>query len=252
MGHDTVGLTDAAKIRIFRALHGLGQVEFGHFMGADRPAVAKWEAGVYLPRSEEMIRIGIYNWIRVEGILPPQLFVPILPNVHVRPQSINHFMSTIQEILPSFCVNEKIKPGDTEIINFDDGTLIRLGCHVIIALGPLRSIGNFLPAELNCKPKTGEGRLTTIILEKQTTLHLLKTYFRFNAQKIEEINWFRAEAALWDRMTVIPFSVTIKGISPSHHYDVINMIKQTVEEKLSEKYKDVAPRFSVNVDFPKI
>lgn len=62
------------KIRIYRALHGLEQTELARAMGANRPAVAKWEKGVYLPQPDEMSRLGIYNWIRAGSRLDPQFF----------------------------------------------------------------------------------------------------------------------------------------------------------------------------------
>jgi hypothetical protein len=190
----------------------------------------------------------------VGGLLPPQFFVPVLPNVHIRPQSMNHFHATIRELLPEFCKNEKIEPSSIEIVNFADGVLMRLGCHVLLALGSMRNIVDYLPTEYLSKltSRNSDGQLARIVSEKTTTQNLIKDLFEFKPSEIKDMNFFRVSDVLWEGSMLLNFSLAIKGIDPSLQFECIDIAKETITKALTDRFKQDNERFSVSVDFQKI
>ena len=243
-------MSAAKKLRIFRSLHGLSQKEFAHYLDADGPAAAKWEKGVYLPKPDAMMAAGIYSWIKRGDLLPPQLFLPSLPDSTVRSQSVNYLLASIGELLPDFCRNENISPSDIEIVSFSDGDLIRLSGHIVIALGSFKQIEWLLPAGYQPGTKAhGEGLLSTAIKEKKSVNNLLQKYFGIDSKRSLSLNTFRIEADLWERSITLPFTVSLKGVDPSLQQEVANEIRAVVTEALTAKYKPAAgAKFAVSVE----
>lgn len=245
-------MTAANKIRIYRALHGLGQIEFGHYMGADRPAVAKWEKGIYLPRPEEMQQLNIYNWIRVETLLPPQIFIPLLPHLAIRPQQINHMSRTIFELLGEFCTSEGISAAT--IMSVQDGDIIQLGDHIIIALGSMRQISTSLPpsVQITKLPPT-KDLLSDAISEKQTCMGLINKAFGIPADTLETYNYFRIEDLLWNGLARLEFALTATGVQPDDYALITKAVEEAVKEAVVKKIqeaKGIAP--SVSVEFKRL
>lgn len=206
-------MNQSDQIRIYRALHGLEQAELAQIMGAIRPAVSKWERGDYQPQAAEMQKVGIYNWIRADSLLEPQLFAPLLPDVLVRPQSINHFFSTIRELLPQFIEKERIGKGDITVYSFPDGDLIKMGTHAIAAFGAMKSIPNLLPAgfqPVKAIDMTSQLPLNQTLRDKQATQFLLRGVVgdgKYHAPKLQNIFW---DGRLSFNLTVNVLKVDVK------------------------------------------
>lgn len=243
-------MEDASKIRIFRALHGLGQVEFGHYLQGDRPAVCKWEAGVYKPNPEAMQKVGIYNWMSTGGRLPSQLFAPLLPNVPVRSQSVNHFLGTITELLPEFCKSENISQNKVEVYLLEDGDVIRLGEHIIFAFGAMKSISDLLPAELKPTEKRLTGLLLSDFIKTREETSTLLRIINCNSNFIDNINCFRLQDTVWNSNISIGFQLTIKHLNPNLKNEVEDLIKASLKKALSESYKKNNPE--VTIQFQKV
>lgn len=246
-------MDNASKIRIFRALHGLGQVDFGHYMGADRPAVAKWEKGVYLPQPEEMQKIDIFNWVRAGGRLPSQLFVPLIPDLAIRPQAINHFLKTIRELLPDFCRAEAITADSIELFGLDDGDILKLGSHVLFLFGAMKTIPGFLPDHL--KPGAAKHMNGVVLAEKIKTEVGVKSLLRTincNGGIVDNIKCFRLKDVKWDGFTVLDFSVTIKNVNPSLRHELQTLVKDSIEKTIHARFKasDLPP--IIEIKFQKI
>lgn len=244
------------KIRFYRALHGLGQVEFGHLMGAERPAVAKWEKGAYLPKPEQMAKIDIYNWVRTGGRLGPQFFAPILPDQLMRPQTVNLFLATISELMADFCRDEKIERSDVQIFAFPDGNLIRLGIHCIAAFGVFRQITDCLPDEI--KPvhvsslqTTADGPLISNIDTEERCRELLQL-IGFPAAVSSEMAFPKIGDMLWYGLTIIDLKITAKRLHPSLRTEAEEVIEVAVRHALEERFKSSTPVPVFELDFQRI
>lgn len=244
-----VEMTAGNKLRIYRALHGLEQKELGQYLGGTRQSVAKWEKGIYLPTADFLSSMNLYEWIRTDSLLPPQLFVPTLPNINLRAQSVNQFSTSIRELLTAFCHHEKIAQKDIEIVIFDDGEVIRLGHHFVIVLGSLRHIKEFLIGD--CRPAkyaSGEGSLVTTIKEKDMLFALLKKSFDISSDLWSRLNKFRITADLWEESLSLLITVKLKGVGPAHRADILSEITTAVSTSLANKYQGSVPHFSVSVE----
>lgn len=240
------------KIRIYRALHGLEQTELARAMGANRPAVAKWEKGVYLPQPDEMSRLGIYNWIRAGSRLDPQFFSPILPDQLTRPQSINHYLKSIRELFVDFCNSEMICGQDIIVYRFSDGDLVKLGDHCLLSMGAFRStldgllVGGYQPASIKewSNPK---DRLTEIVKDEDRCRSVLSAC-NFSASKM---HFLKIQDVLWQGIAIIEVSVKTAKLSPSHIPEVEQMIQDVLQKALTDRFKTETPTPTFAVDIVK-
>ena len=242
-------MTAGNKFRIYRALHGLEQKELGQYLGGTRQSVAKWEKGIYLPAAGFLSTMRLYEWIIKDSLLPPQLFVPALPNIPLRAQSVNLLSATIRELLIAFCHHEKIAQKDIEIVIYDDGEVIRLGHHFIVVLGSLRHIKDYLVGD--CRPVkyvSGEGSLVTAIKEKDKLYSLLEKDFNLSSDLWSRLNKFRITADLWEESLTLPFVVKIKGVGPALRPEILTEITAAIISSLTNKFHGTDQHFSVSVD----
>lgn len=241
------------KIRLFRALHGLGQVEFGHLMGSERPAVAKWESGAYLPKPEQMAKIDIYNWLRTGARLGPQFFAPILPDQLMRPQTVNLFLATISSHLGTFCVEERIQRDQVQVYSFPDGNLIRLGIHCIAAFGVFRQLADCLPDDL----KPGQaishsgiaGKTLYSFVKNEESCRELLLMTGFPGHIVSDMAFPKVGDMLWHGLTIIDLKITAKRLHPSLRKEAEETIAAAVKHALEEKFKGQTPPPVIELDF---
>ncbi|MDA8417116.1 MAG: helix-turn-helix transcriptional regulator [Betaproteobacteria bacterium] len=246
-------MDDASKIRIFRALHGLGQVDFGHYMGADRPAVAKWEKGVYLPQPEEMQKIDIYNWIRAGSRLPSQLFVPLIPDLTIRPQAINHFLNTIRDLLPEFCTAESISADSVELFTLDDADILKLGPHVLFLFGAMKTIPGFIPDHLKPDaPKHMTGVVLAETIKTEADVKLILRRINCNEGVVNNIKCFRLKDVKWDGFTVLDFSLTIKNVDTALRHEIESLIEESIKKSIAARFESSNPQPIVEIKFQKV